>query len=191
MSYVIPTSELTKGAIREFKSKAIEAGIAAAVRAGFGARNQLVVRHAFPRTDFGSPTTGYTNEIYIGGVIALAAINAWGSPFSTVGVLPGVCPQLANNKVAVFYKVADTEGAPAITAVRFRQGATAASTLATFFLQQPQDAKLEPDVYFSEPVVYNPQDWVFIEVYYVAAVAVGEHIPFEAFIIERLGGNVS
>lgn len=193
MSYSIPVSELTNTDIKGFKQGAIEAGILTALSVGIaGNRGQLVVREAFPNTDFGSPIgAGWliaTGENYINPVIAGLG---WGSPFSG-GALPGAVPQLARTKVAVFYKFANTSTTPLTTGVRFRVGATGASTKATFFIQLPTEAKLEPDVYFSEPIVYEPEDFVYLELYYTAAVAVGaQTIPFGCFIIERIGGNVS
>jgi hypothetical protein len=91
----------------------------------------------------------------------------------------------------VFYKFADTEATPVVTAVRFRQGAQGATTLASYFLQLPTEAKLEPDVYFSEPVVYNPQSWLYIEIYPTGNMGNQESIPFGCFIIEPTGGTIS
>ncbi len=188
MSYAIPTTELTHTAIQGFKMGAIEAGIQAAMAAGIGARSQLVVREAFPFTDFGNNALGWLLEVYTNPIIAAAG---WGSPFSA-GAVPAFVPQLARTKVAVFYKFANTSAIPLTTGVRFRLGNTGASTKATFFIQLPTEAKLEPDVYFSEPVVYLPEDWVYIELYYSAGVAAGgQTIPFGCFIIERIGATVS
>mgnify|MGYP005814620771 CR=1 FL=1 len=188
MSYVIPTNELTLTDIKNFKINAMEAGISAAEGAGIGRRQQLVVREAFPFTDFGQGAVGWTTEQYVNPAIAAAG---WGSPFSA-GALPANVPQLQRTKVAVFYKFANTSASPLTTAIRFRVGNTGATTKATFYIQLPTEAKLEPDVYFSEPVVYEPEDWVYIELYYTAAVgAGGQTIPFGCFIIERIGGNVS
>jgi len=188
MSYAIPTNELTLTDIKTFKNGAIEAGIARALALGLArTRDELVVREAFPNTDFGAGAVGWTTEEYLSGAIAVAG---WGSPFDA-GALPANAPTLARTKVAVFYKFADTEANPVVTGVRFRVGATGATTKASFFVQMPINTKLEPDVYFSEPVVYDPEDVLYIECYYTAAVAVAEHIPFGCFIVERVGATIS
>lgn len=188
MSYVVPVNELTLTDIKGYKLAAIEAGILAAENAGIGRRGQLVVREAFPNADFGQLAVGWLLENYTNPAIAAAG---WGSPFSS-GAVPAFVPQLARTKVAVFYKFANTSAIPLTTGVRFRVGNTGASTKASFFIQLPTEAKLEPDVYFSEPVVYEPEDWVYIEVYYTAAVgAGGQTIPFGCFIVERVGSTVS
>ncbi len=189
MSYVVPTNELTLTDIKKYKGDAINAGISRALALGIGrVETELVVRHALPFTDFGNGAVGWTIEEYRNPVIAAAG---WGSAFDA-GALPANAPTLATGKVAVFYKFADYSANPVITGVRFRIGGTGATTKGTFFLQLETGAKLEPDVYFSEPVVYDPQDVVYIENYYDGAIgALGEQFAFGAFIIERLGANIS
>jgi len=190
MSYVVPTNELTLTDIKAFRSAAVEAGIARALALGVArSRDELVVRGALPSTDFSvAAATGWALEQYRNPIIAAAG---WGSAFDT-GALPAFAPVLANSKVAVFYKFADYSAAPVVTGVRFRVGGTGATTRASFFLQLETGAKLEPDVYFTEPVVYDPQDVVYIELYYAAAVAaLAEQFAFGAYVIERLGATVS
>lgn len=189
MSYAIPTNELTVTDIKQYKAAAIAAGISTALASGIAKSAEgLVVREGFPRTDYGTAATGWVNENYI--TAAIAAINAWASAFSN-GVLPASAVTLARTKVAVFYKFADTMAQPVVTATRFRLGANGSSTMATFFTQLPTQAKLEPDIYFSEPVVYQPEDVIYVEIYNTAVIAVGETIPYGSFIVERIGPNVS
>jgi len=189
MSYVIPTNELTLTDIKTFKAAAEEAGIARALTLGIArSRNELVVREAYPRADLGTAATGWTTEEYIS--MAIPAANAWCSAFSA-GALPGTVHQLSRAQVAVFYKFADTETAPVVTGVRFRVGATGSTTKASFYTQLATEAKLEPDVYFSEPVIYDPDDWIYIEIYPTGNIGGQESIPFGCFIIERTGGTVS
>ena len=186
MSYIVPTNELTLGDIKNFKIAAIKAGIDRALALGLArVETELVVRTAFPFTDF---PNGWVIEEYRNP--AIAAVG-WGSVFDA-GAVPAFAPVLANSKVAVFYKFADYDQNPAITAVRFRVGGTGATTKATFFLQLETNAKIEPDVYFTEPVVYDPQDTVYIEAYYNAIIgALTEQFAFGCFLIERAGANVS
>jgi hypothetical protein len=189
MSYIVPTNELTLTDIKVFRSAAIEAGINRALALGLArTRDELVVRHALPSTDFGGAAIGWTIEQYRNPAIAAAG---WGSAFDA-GALPLFAPTLANSKIAVFYKFADYDANPTVSGLRFRVGGTGATTRASFFLQLETGAKLEPDVYFTEPVIYDPQDVVYIELYYNLPVgALGEDFAFGAFIIERLGANIS
>lgn len=187
MSYIVPTNELTLTDIKAYKSAAIQAGIDRAMALGLARKDtELVVRHALPLTDF---PNGWVIEQYRNPAIAAAG---WGSVFDA-GALPAFAPALANTKVAVFYKVAVyTAGGTNMQGVRFRVGGTGATTKATFFFQLETNAKLEPDVYFSEPVVYDPTDVVYIEAYYNGITgALGEGFAFGCYIVERLGANVS
>jgi hypothetical protein len=189
MSYVVPTNELTLGDIKQFRTAAIEAGITRALALGLArSRDELVVRHALPNTDFGTAVVGWLIEQYRNPAIAAAG---WGSVYDS-GALPAFAPTLANSKLAVFYKFADYSAAPMIDGIRFRIGGTGATTKATFFFQLEQGAKLEPDLYFTEPVLYDPQDVVYIEAYYTGAVGVlAEAFAFGCYIVERLGANIS
>jgi len=192
MSYAIPTNELTLTDRKNFINGAIEAGIVRALALGIARnREELVAREAHPHNDFNDPATnGWLNEYYVtgGGFGALAWEGAFG--LSTAGVVRP--PQLARTSVAVFYKIMDAAADPMVTAVRFRLGAAGATTLASFFIQPVIDIKLEPEVYLSEPVVYSPEDWVYIEMYCRAATDdAGEELSFGCFIIERTGGTIS
>lgn len=192
MSYSVPTAELTLSDMKGYRTAAVNAGISRALALGLArVRGELVVRDALPFTDFGAPAaSGWLIEHYITAG-AVASAGAWISAFSG-GALPGAVPQLARTKIAVFYGWADPMANPIATGVRFRLGATGATTKAVFLPQMSIDAKLEPDVYFTEPVVYDPEDFVYIELYTTANTpAGGELTPFRCLIIERVGGTVS
>ncbi len=180
MSYLVPTSELTFTKIETFRGAAIEAGIARAIAKGIAVtREELVAREATPLTDFPG---AWTTEYYISA--APAAVGwMWAGDGAAVGILPV-------GRIAVFYKLADASANPLFTAVQFAVGPTRATTKAQFFLQLPIDNKLESDCYFTEPVVYDPQDNVAIRAYARAAGA-AEELSFGCFIIEKLGAVIS
>ena len=190
MSYAVPTNELTLTDRKMFIAAAIDKGVDRAIRLGMAStKEELVVREAFPHADLGlAATNGWLTDDYLSMVIPAA--NAWCSAFSA-GALPGTQFQLGNNQIAVFYKFADVEAAPVVNAVRFRLGAAGATTLGSFFVQLPTMAKIEPDIYFTEPIVYDPQSWLYIEIYPTGNIGGQEHIPFGCFIIEPTGGTVS
>ena len=184
MSYVVPTNELTLGDIKAYKNGAILAGIARALALGLARdEKELVVRQALPATDFGAPA-GYVLEEYRNQAMAA---GVWTLLFDG-----GAAPVLANNRLAVFYKFANYSVAPTMPAIRFRIGPTGASTKATFHMQLDTGSKIEPDVYFTEPVIYDPQDTLFIEGYSTVGIgALGEAFAFGCFIVERLGAVIS
>ncbi len=192
MSYAIPTNELSRADIKRFKEISLAAGIQRAIDLGI-ARNpeEMVWREALPSTDFGilaAAGTGWLLEYYT----TLAAVGAgvWALVFDTGP--PAVAADLPDNRIAVFYKIADASAAPVVTGVRFRQGVTGATTKASFFIQPFIDIKEEPEVWLSEPVIFSPRDRLFIEFFgRVATPAGGEELSFGALVIERLGGTVS
>ena len=183
MSYPIATNELTLTDIKAFRGSAVEAGIARALHLAIASsRNELVVYEALPATNFNVAI--WTLERYLTPAPAGAA---WISAGDGTGV--GTLPV---GQVAVFYKAANSSAIvpPLFTAVRFQVGLTGASTKAVFFIQLMVENKIESDVYFSEPVVYDPQDRLFIRAYATAAGA-AEPVSFGCFIVSRLGPEIS
>jgi hypothetical protein len=184
MSYPITTNEITLTDLKTFRGGAVEAGIARALKLAIAAdRNELVVYEALPLTNFGAAL--YTTEQYI--TPAPAAVG-WGSAGNGAGV--GTLPV---GQVAVFYKAANSSAVvpPIFIACRFRVGAAGATTLAVFHMQLAIENKMESDVYFSEPVVYDPQARLFIQVYSTAAAGAAETFSFGCFIVAQLGPEIS
>ena len=189
MSYAIPTNELTLTDIKSYKERCLAAGIARAKAKGIAAGDQeLVWREALPAFDMGAGVlagSGWALDYYI--TPAAAGAGAWASLF---GLAAAIDPLLPVGRVAVFYKVYDASADPMATAVRFLLAA--ATTKANLFIQCLLDNKLEPEAWFSEPVVYDPQDTVNLDFYGRAATpAAGEELGFGCFIIERVGAVVS
>ncbi|MFY9259573.1 MAG: hypothetical protein WAO71_03590 [Gallionella sp.] len=189
MSYAIPTNELTLSEITRYKTDALNAGIARAKSKGIAAVDEeLVWREALPAFDMGALVlagSGWALNYYV--TPAAAGAGAWASAFGLAAALDPILPV---GRIAVFYKVYNpTPGAQA-TAVRFLLAQ--ATTKAVFFTQSILDSKDEPEAWFSQPVVYDPQDTVNIDFYARAATAgVGEELGFGCFIIERVGAVVS
>jgi len=186
MSYVIPTPELSVAKLEFYRNEAKKAALKRAQDLKLAtSMDELVFREANPGTDLSQPAgSGYTNETYLTGA---AAINTWTSVYDTAGVA-----RLGNRQIAVFYKVFVVNANPATTAVRFRLGLTGATTLGWFFVEQVINTALVPEAWFSEPVVYNPDQFMFIEFYPMAAVpAAGERLGFGCFIAEPIGESIS
>jgi len=182
---IIPQEELTPTDKKRFCSDALEAGIKVAeTRLGKG-RSGLVHRHAQCTLDFACTVNYWLTQ-------TLAAVPG---PFTVFGGAGGIAlvPQLANNKVAVFYKAAVLPVPNPFTILRFGLGATAGS---------PKSTKGEVDLeqlesyltfvgFLSEPAVYEPQDWVNICVENKINTAAQEQLVLSCYIIEPLGGNIS
>lgn len=189
MSYAIPTNELTLSEITRFKSDALQAGITRAKQKGIAATNEeLVWREMLPAFDMGALVlagSGWALNYYV--TPAAAAAGAWASVFGLAAALDPILPV---GRIAVFYKVYDATPVPQTTGVRFLLAQ--ATTKAVFFTQCIIDNKQESEAWFSEPVVYDPQDTVNIDFYARAATGgVGEELGFGCFIIERVGAVIS
>ena len=190
MSYAIPTNELTLGDIKAYKEKCLGAGVTRAKAKGIAAVDEeLVWREMLPAFDLGALVlvgSGWNLNYYV--TAPAVGAGAWAAVW---GVGAGLIdPLLPVGRVAVFYKVYDAAADPQATAVRFLLAA--ATTKANLFIQCLLDNKLEPEAWFSEPVVYDPQDTVNIDFYARAATAVGgEELGFGCFTIERVGAVIS
>lgn len=189
MSYVIPTNELTLNDIRTYKADALSAGIKRAMGKGIApGQEELVWREMYPSFDLGALVTaaaGWALNYYV--TPAAVGAGAWVSVFGLAGATDPILPV---GRVAVFYKVYDAAANPQATAVRFLLAS--ATTKASFMIQELIDNKLESEAWFSQPVVYDPQDTVNIDFYGRAATpAGGEELGFGCFIIERVGAVVS
>jgi len=190
MSYVVPVNELSLADRKAYLEGAKEAGILRALALGIArVREELLVREALPHVDLWDGVSGYSiTDYYITRNAFPAVVGTWALVYNTAVL---TAPALARTRVAVFYKIADADQDPQVTGVRFRVGATGATTKASFFIQLPIDIKLEPEVFLSEPVVYDPEDIMFIEWVARVATPAPEELSFGCFIIERTGGTVS
>jgi len=189
VSYAIPTNELTLSEIRAYKERALSAGIMRAKSKGIAATDEeLVWREMLPSFDLGVLVlagSGWALNYYV--TPAAVGAGVWAS---TYGLAAAADPLLPVGRIAVFHKVYDAMANPMATGCRFLLAA--ATTKASFFFQCIIDNKLEPEAWFSEPVIYDPQDTVNIDFYGRAATpAGGEELGYGCFIIERVGAVVS
>jgi hypothetical protein len=185
MSYAIPKDELSISKMEAFRTNAKMAALKKANDLKLAATlKELTFREAAPGTDLSQPAgAGYTNEVYLTGAVAA---NVWTSVYDTA-----VVPTLGRRQVAVFYKVWNRTVPAQITAVRFRLGPTGATTLGWFHIEM-LDVQQTAELYFSEPVVFGPDERLFIEcISPVAIAAVGEHLGFGCFIAEPVGESIS
>ena len=186
---IIPQEELTLTDKKAFCGRALEAGIERAIAKSIGTRGELVHRHAQTELDFGNgvnfwftQTLGVTTVPYT--VFSTGAIAAAGV---------ALVPQLANNKVAVFYKASILSTPNPFTLLKFGLGPTAVS---------PKSTKGEVDLeqlegyltaigFLSEPVTYDPQEWVNVCVEIKINTGARERLVLGCYIIEPQGGVIS
>ena len=148
LKVINPVEELTLTDRQSYRQRAINAGLTRAVEKKVApSQDELVVRHAQCNADFGTT----------------AVLDFWATPVmaAPLGTLVTVfqaiaAPVLAATKVAVFYKVTIGTAPIPVSLIAFREGAAAGTTKAVYDLEQ-LDGYLIPSGYFSEPVVYDPQ----------------------------------
>lgn len=181
---IIPQEELTLTDKKSFCNDALEACIRRA-EAKIGKRGEMVSRHAECELDFGCNVNYWQTQ-------TLAAVPG---PFTVFSGAAGIAlvPQLANNKVVVFYKVAVLSVPNPFTILRFGLGPTAgapASTKAHVDLEQ-LESYLTTVGFFSTPITYDPQDWVNICVENKINTGAQESLVLSCYVLEPAGGVIS
>ena len=189
---IIPQEELTLTDKKAHCSRALESGIKRAEAKSIGTRSELVHRHAQCALDFPGAVAGVNFWF----TATLGVTTAPYSVFST-GVIAaagvGIAPQLANNKVAVFYKVTVLSVPNPFTILRFGLGPTVLapkSTKGEVDLEQ-LEGYLTTVGFLSEPITYDPQEHVNICVENKINTGAREHLVLSCYIIEPVGGNIS
>lgn len=175
--FLIPADELSLSDKKAFRAGAIAAGKLLAVETkAVRSMDACVVRHADPLTDFGMVAGGWVS----------AALAVVGNQYSVFNALT---PQLANNRVAVFYAVA-VEAIPfPVSLLSFREGVVATTTYAVFDLEQLVTMQQQLG-YFSTPIPYEPQKVLNVSV--TARIVAGvSRIWLGCYIIEPGGSVVS
>lgn len=115
---------------------------------------------------------------------ALAAIGGAVSCFQAVAA-----PQLNINRLCVFYGVSIINAPVPVSWLLFRTGGAVGNVVAMFDLQ-PQQTRLAYDCYFSEPVVYDPQEVFAVQVIASIATAAAAQVCLHNFLFGPAGQTV-
>lgn len=177
--YIIPADDVTEEKKAWFRNEAIKAAMVRALDTRVITKEwEALVRSPEPVTDFGM------------------AVGGWLAPaFTAIGTLVTVfngapAPQLANNRVVVWYGMFAESFPLGAYRLDFREGAAGGSTYAIFELDE-LGAALQTRAYFSEPVWYDPQRVMLIQWAPRAVIAAGQRMGLLGFIIEPKGPTVS
>ncbi len=177
--FIIPIGDTTKEKRSWFKEQSIKAGMERALATKVVAReSEALVRAPEPVIDFGMAAGGWLAP-------AMGAIG------TAVTVFNGVAaPQLANNRVVVWYGCfVEAIPFPANLLI-FREGAAGGSTYGLFEMSE-MAARNETVGYFSEPIWYDPQRVMLIQWTPRIVAAAGARLGLMGFIIEPKGATVS
>jgi hypothetical protein len=178
MSYIIPRDELSLSEMKNHRERALQAGIArAAEKLGVNA-SELCARQFLNVTDAGAALEQWNTA-------ALAVVGTAYSVFQAIAA-----PTLANNKLAVFYKVGiETAPLPACR-LTFRSGAAAGNVIAEFDLEQLVNAQV-CEGYFNEPICIDPTQTFAIQVTCRIATGAAARVQFGNYLIEPIGQTIA
>lgn len=183
---IIPQEELSLTDKKKYCNDALENAIARALALKVaGGRSELTFRHAENTPDFGCTVNYWLTQ-------TLAALPG---PYTVFNGAAGVAlvPRLGVTQVAVFYKAAVLTVPNPFTILKFGVGPTAAAPTTTkghVDLEQ-LEGYLTVVGFLSEPIVYDPNDWVNICVENKINTAAQEHLVLGCYIIEPVGGIIS
>jgi len=155
--------------VQAIRQKVVDALFKVATRMTGLSREELVVRNALPKTDF-----GLTNEYW---VTPTLTANAWTNYFTQ---------QLEDQRFAAFYGLANQAADPQVTGVKFKIGAgTGTKTLDVVQLEDMYTYRESCDCFLKRPVIYKERQYVNIDAYSKSAVA--EPLVLKSLICEPAG----
>jgi len=193
MSYLIQTDEISLASQERLRQLAVTKGKDRALAMNIATPGSpdrystLVERDADYGVDFIAPTAGAALAAGLAGwlTVALAAVGTFYNIFAD-NTGAAVVPQVPNNQVVVFYKVAvlTIAGPDPVAMLRFATGA-AANRKAQFDLECLY-SKVSADGYFTQPVVYDPMEIMTVTVEARVATAAQCRVRIGALIIEPI-----
>ncbi len=183
-STLIPVDELTLTDIKAFKEATIRAGVARAVFKALGANeNELAIRDIRPLIDF--PVTW------------AAQVDRWLLPATPAAIAAGTMSVWINEalpvgRVLAIYGVAVESATPECSIMLLRSGPAGQGRTAAVIELEKLYTKMNSDGFLAEPVTYDPQETVYIQVYNrIAIAAAGTIIQLKGYIIEAKQEQVS
>lgn len=177
-SYIIPKGELSLSDITRQRIEVIAGGKARCAKKLGVSENELMVRHAECILDFGAALDQWNT----------AALAAVGTAYSVFQAIPA--PTLANNKLAVFYKVGVETVPFPVSLLTFRSGGAAGNIKAEFDLEQIVNG-LETEGYFSEPIPIDPTELFAVQVLARIATGVLCRLQLGCYIFEPKGQRIA
>lgn len=116
-----------------------------------------------------------------------AALAAVGTPYSCFQAV--AAPQLIINRLVVFWGISINVAPNPVSYILFRTGGAAGNVIAMFDLQS-QDTRLAYDAYFSEPVVYDPQQVFAVQVVCKIPTVAAARIHLHNFLFGPAGQTI-
>lgn len=177
-SYIIPTDELSLSDMKGFRVKAVQAALnRGASKLGVGT-DELVVRNIENILDIGATLDQWNT----------ASLAVLGTQYSVFQAVPAVT--LANNKLAVLYKVGVETVPFPVSLMTVRSGGASGNIIAEYDLEQIVNAR-EQEGYVSEPVPFDPTQAFAIQV--TARIATGAYarVQLGMYLVEPKGQRIA
>ena len=213
-NYLINAEDLSLSDKREYKMNAIAAGLERCETKGIGnlhadisglqgipaaqraSRVRQIYNHiktgAFPDTiDMRELVTGPARTDLVAATaldaMVTAALAAVGVAYSCFQAI--AAPQLLINRLVVFWGVSIETVPVPVSHLLFRTGGAAGNVQAMFDLQ-PQNTRLAYDVFFSEPIVVDPQEVFAVQMLARIATGAACQIHLHNFLFGPAGQTV-
>ena len=132
------------------------------------------------RTDFTAATTPVLDAMF---TAALAVVGVAYTCFQAIAA-----PQLLNNRLLVFWGFS-MEPPMGISHLIFRKGGAAGNVVAIFDVQT-QNTRLAYDTFFSEPIVFDPQEVFAVQAVCRIATGVAHPIHLHNFLFGPAGQTI-
>lgn len=217
-NYLINVQDMTLSDRKDYKLKALAAGLERSGLKGIGDINadvpglavltegqrekRLEIIRAYIATGMW-PKSIDQRELATGPALSdftpatATVLDQWNTaPLAVVGT-PYSCfqaqlaPQLGVGRLLVFYGVSSDEPGPIpVSRLLFRRGGAAGNIQAMFDLE-PQGARLEYGAFFSEPVIFDPNDVFAAQVLCRIVTALPALVCLWNFLFENSGNTIA
>lgn len=213
-NYIINTEDMSLSDKKDYKLKALAAGLERSAIKGIGnvyadipglegiseADKDARVRHITKLIATGAwPNSVDQRELVTGPARTDLAVATTVDAMITVGLAavgtPYTCfqnvvsPQLLVNRLVVFWGISIETAPNPMTHIIFRKGGAGGNVEAIFDLQT-QNTRLAYDAYFSEPIVFDPQEVFAVNVLSRVATGVLADLHLHNFLFGPAGQTI-
>lgn len=181
MGGIISIDELSIDALKAMRDMVANALLDMVSKKANKSRSELIVRDILPLTDLGFNTEEWSNQ-------TAQSSGAWTKDWSH---------ELDEDQGAAFYGVAIQDETCDLIFVRFKLGATGATTKAIYSLQRlikegQEESDKKQTGFFPEPVYYGGKETPYVDYYARGSVSqYAAHVVLIGLFCEPKGENVS
>ena len=208
LNYLLPVGSMTLTAQKTYRMMAVAAGIERAAQKSIGnigdeipgvagvANREARVSAILAYLEEGNIPASIDIREFQPALDAGAAVDGWVTAvIAAVGgvyaILAGVpAPVMAANRLGVIYKVGVQTAPPPVSRLTIRSGGAAGNIIGVFDLEQLAN-RLEPEGYFSEPVIIDPTTIYAMQVTGSLALAALAQVQLGFLIFEPAGQTVA